>query len=46
MANGHDGVVPYFNGLPQENLEEYCYDVEAYVHGTMVDDKKLCGPRL
>ena len=35
-----------FNGLPTESLEEYRYDVEAYVHGTKADDKKLCGPRL
>ena len=47
MANHFDdGIVPFFNGLPQESLEEYRYDVEAYIHGTKTDDRKLCGPRL
>ena len=49
MANSyHDGDshIPFFNGLPQESLEEYKYDIEAYVHGTKAEDKKLCGPRL
>ena len=27
-------------------MEEYKYDIEAYVHGTKAEDKKLCGTRL
>ncbi len=47
MANHlDDSHIPYFNGLPQESLEEYKCDVEAYVHGTKADDMKLCGPSL
>ena len=44
--NDMDSVIPYFNGLPHESLEEYRYDVETYIHGTKQDDRKLCGPRL
>ena len=32
-----DSHIPFFNGLPQESLEEYKYDIEAYVHGTKAE---------
>ena len=41
-----DSIIPHFNGLPQESLEEYRYDVETYIHGTKPEDRKVCGPRL
>jgi hypothetical protein len=27
--NDMDSVIPYFNGLPRESLEEYRYEVET-----------------
>jgi len=41
-----DFLIPHFNGLPTESLEEYKYDVESYVYGTKEDDRKVIGPRL
>ena len=41
-----DHVVPHFNGLPHESLDEYMYDVQIYIHGTKADERTLCGPRL
>ena len=42
----NDSVIPHFNGLPHESLDEYMYDVQIYIHGTKADERKLCGPRL
>ena len=46
MREHESDTVPYFNGLPYESLDEYRWDVENYVHGTKIDERKLCGPRL
>ena len=48
MANvyNEESLVPHFNGLTHENLDEYKYDVESYVYGTKADDQILIGPRL
>lgn len=47
MANAFDpGSVPTFSGLASESLEEYEWDVQAYVLGTKAEDRPLLGPRL
>ena len=48
MAKGdHDdnSVYPHYNGLADESLEDYAYDVETLVQGTKKDDRVLWGPR-
>ena len=47
MADNHAGpLVPSFSGLPSESLDEYEWEVKAYVAGTKPEDRPLLGPRL
>ena len=47
MADNYAGpLVPSFSGLPSESLDEYEWEVQAYVAGTKPEDRGLLGPRL
>ena len=39
-------MVPSFSGLAHESLDEYEWEVKAYVAGTKAEDRPLLGPRL
>ena len=39
-------LYPVFNGVQQENLDDFTFHVEALVAGTKPDEQKLPGPRL